>query len=108
MLLIIKKSRYYLLVFVMDEIVLSTLNRDILFIIIVAVMLIILTYVIAQNMSDLDTKVPDIINSTSGGSGSGINPIGQNIETSSASERENIGIIASIPNKCLGSALCPD
>jgi hypothetical protein len=92
----------------MDKMLLGTLNRDILFIIIVAVMLIILTYVIAQNMSALDMKVPNMLNSTSGPSGSAINPIDQNTETSSASERENIGIIASVPNKCLGSALCPD
>jgi predicted PurR-regulated permease PerM len=92
----------------MDKMLLGTLNRDILFIIIVAVMLIILTYVIAQNMSALDMKVPNMLNSTSGASGSAINSIGQNIESSSASESENIGRIASVPNKCLGSALCPD
>jgi hypothetical protein len=93
----------------MNQMILGNLNRDILFIsIIVVVMLIILTYVIAQNMSSFDMKVPNMIDSTSDASGSGVNPIAQNIETSTVLESENIGGVASVPIKCLGSALCPD
>jgi hypothetical protein len=91
----------------MNQMILGNLNRDILFIsIIEVVMPIILTYVIAQNMSSFDMKVPNMIDSTS--DASGVSPIAQNIETSTVLESENIGGVASVPTKCLGSALCPD
>jgi hypothetical protein len=93
----------------MNEMILGTLNRDILFIsIVLAVILVILTYVIGQYMSGLDTKVPNMINPTTEATGSGVNPIAQNIEASSASESKNAERVASAPIKCLGSALCPD
>jgi hypothetical protein len=91
----------------MNKMILDTLNRDILFIsILMALMLIILSYVITHNMSSLDMKVPQMINSTRGAKATGINPIAQSVD--SALESENIGRIVSVPNKCLGSALCPD
>jgi hypothetical protein len=91
----------------MNKMILDTLNRDILFIsILMALMLIILSYVITHNMSSLDMKVPQMINSTRGANATGINPIAQSVD--SALESENIGRIVSVPNKCLGSALCPD
>lgn len=94
----------------MNKNISGTLNRGILFIsMLIAVMLIVLSYVIAQNMSSPDTKVLNMINSTSGGKVTGANPTAQNTQTSSALvESENIGRIESVPNECLGSALCPN
>jgi hypothetical protein len=72
-------------------------------------MLLVLSYVTAQNMSSPDMKVLNMINSTSGGKVNGANPTAQNTQTSSALEESgNMERIASVPNKCLGSALCPD
>jgi hypothetical protein len=72
-------------------------------------MLLVLSYVIAQNMSSPDTRVLNMINSTSGGKVNGANPTAQSTQTSSAlEESENMERIASVSNKCLGSALCPD
>ena len=94
----------------MNKIILGTRNRGTLFIsILIAVVLIVLSYVIAQNMSSSDMKVLNINNSTSDGKVTGTNPTAQNTQTSSAlEESENIGRIPSVPNECLGSALCPD
>jgi hypothetical protein len=92
----------------MNKMILDTLKRDILFISILMglMLIIILSYVITHNMSSLDMKVPQMINSTRGAKATGINPIAQSVD--SALESENIGRIVSVPNKCLGSALCPD
>lgn len=55
---------------------------------------------------DSDTKGLNIINSTSGSDGHQPPP---NTQTSAAlEENKNIGSIANVPNKCLGSALCLD
>jgi len=53
-----------------------------------------------------DTKGLNIINSTGGRDGHQPPP---NTQTSAALEEgKNIGSIANVPNKCLGSALCQD
>lgn len=68
-----------------------------------------LTHVISQNMMDPDIKGLNIINTTNDQKATGSNPIAQHTPTPPVSEEnENIGRIASLPNKCLGSALCPD
>jgi hypothetical protein len=94
----------------MNKIIVGTRNRGILFIsILIAVVLIVLSYIVAQNMSRLDMKVLNMNNSTRGGKVTGANPTSQNTQTSSAlGESETIGRIPSVPNECLGSALCPD
>jgi hypothetical protein len=50
----------------------------------------------------------NITNSTGDGKGIGGNSTAIDTETSLPSESEDTGGIASLPNKCLGSALCPD
>ena len=56
--------------------------------------------------SHSDTKELNIINSTGGRHGHQTAP---NTQTSAAlEESKNIGSIANVPNKCLGSALCQD
>ena len=60
----------------------------------------------AQNMSNSSTMGINITNSTGDGKGISGNSTGIDTETSLASE--DAGSIASLPNKCLGSALCPD
>ena len=67
-----------------------------------------LNYVNAQNMSNSSTMGINITNSTDDGKGISGNSTGIDTETSLPSESEDAGGIASLPNKCLGSALCPD
>ena len=57
-------------------------------------------------MSNSSTMGINITNSTGDGKGISGNSTGIDTETSLASE--DAGSIASLPNKCLGSALCPD
>ena len=68
-----------------------------------------LTYVIPQDMTVADIKGLNIINTTNDERATGSNPIAQRTPLPPVSgENENIGRISSLPNKCLGSALCPD
>ena len=67
-----------------------------------------LNYVNAQNMSNSSTMGINITNSTGDGKGISGNSTKIDTETSLPSETEDTGSIASLPNKCLGSALCPD
>jgi hypothetical protein len=67
-----------------------------------------LNYVNAQNMSNSSTMGINITNSTGDEKGISGNSTGIDTETSLPSETEDTGSIASLPNKCLGSALCPD
>lgn len=67
-----------------------------------------LNYVNAQNMSNSSTTGINLTNSTSNGKDISGNLTEIDTETSSPSESENPGGIASLPGKCLGSALCPD
>ena len=61
-----------------------------------------LSYIIRHS----DTKGPDKINSTDGRDG---HQTAANMQTSAAlEESKNVGSIANVPNKCLGSALCQD
>ena len=62
----------------------------------------------AQNMSNSSTMGINITNSTGDGKGISGNSTKIDTETSLPSETEDTGSIASLPNKCLGSALCPD
>ena len=59
-------------------------------------------------MSNSSTMGINITNSTDDGKGFSGNSTGVDTETSLPSETEGTGSIASLPNKCLGSALCPD
>ena len=61
----------------------------------------------AQNMSNSST-MGIITNSTGDEKGISGNSTGIDTETSLPSEGEDTGSIASLHNKCLGSALCPD
>ena len=68
-----------------------------------------LTYVIPQDMTVADIKGLNIINTTNDERATGSNPIAQYTPSPPVSEEnENIGRISNLPNKCLGSALCPD
>jgi hypothetical protein len=68
-----------------------------------------LTHVISKDMTDLDIKGLKIFNITNDEKATGSNAIAQHTPSSPLSEEnENIGIIAALPNKCQGSALCPD
>ena len=68
-----------------------------------------LTYVIPQDMTIADIKGLNIINTTNDERATGSNPIAQHTPSPPVSEEnENIGRISNLPNKCLGSALCPD
>ena len=68
-----------------------------------------LTYVIPQDMKVTDIRGLDIINTTNDERAAGSNPIVQYTPSPPVSEEnENIGRISNLPNKCLGSALCPD
>jgi len=61
-----------------------------------------LSYIIRHS----DTKGLNIINSTDGRDGHQTPP---RTQTSAAlEESKNVGSIANVPNKCLGSALCQD
>ena len=68
-----------------------------------------LTYLNPQDMTVADIKGLNIINTTNDERATGSNPIAQHTPSPPVSgENENIGRISSLPNKCLGSALCPD
>ena len=68
-----------------------------------------LTYIIPHDMTVADIKGLNIINTTNDERAAGSNPIAQYTPSPPVSEEnENIGRISSLPNKCLGSALCPD
>ena len=67
-----------------------------------------LNYVNAQNMSNSSAMLINITNSTGDGKGISGNSTGIDTETSLPSEIHDTGNIASLPNKCLGSALCQD
>ena len=84
------------------------MRRGILLIsILVAGMILILSAaMLSYIFSHSDTKELNIINSTGGRYGRQTAP---NTQTSAAlEESKNIGSIANVPNKCLGSALCQD
>jgi hypothetical protein len=89
------------------------MGRGILMILVVAGIVSILTGVILtyvpQDMTVADIKGLNIINTTNDERASRSNPIAQHTSSPRVSEEnENIGRISSLPNKCLGSALCPD
>jgi len=67
-----------------------------------------LTYIIPHDMTVADIKGVNIINTTNDERATGSNPIAQYTTSPPVSEDEIIGRISSLPNKCLGSALCPD
>lgn len=68
-----------------------------------------LTYVIPQDMTVADIKGLNILNTTNDQKANGSNPIALLSPSPPVpEENENIGRIVSLPNKCLGSALCPD
>lgn len=67
-----------------------------------------INYVTAQNISNSSTMWIKITNSTGDEKGISGNSTGIDTETSLPPESEVTGSIASLPNKCLGSALCPD
>ena len=68
-----------------------------------------LTYIIPQDMTVADIKGLNIINTTNDERATVSNPIAQYTPSPPVSEEnENIGRISNLPNKCLGSALCPD
>lgn len=68
-----------------------------------------LTYVIPHDMRVADIKGLNIINTTNDERATGSNPIAEHTPSPPVSEEnENIGRISNLPNKCLGSALCPD
>jgi hypothetical protein len=62
----------------------------------------------AQNISNSSTIGINITNSTGEEKSITGNSTGIDTETSLSPESEDNGSIASLPNKCLGSALCPD
>ena len=90
------------------------MGKGILAILVVAGILSILTglmliYVIPQDMTVADIKGLNIINTTNDERATSSNPIAQYTQSPPVSEEnENIGRISNLPNKCLGSALCPD
>ena len=68
-----------------------------------------LTYVIPQDITVADIKGLNIINTTNDERATSSNPIAQyTLSPPVSEENENIGRISNLPNKCLGSALCPD
>lgn len=87
------------------------MSRGILVIFIIAGILLILigvmlTYVIPKDITVADPKGLNIINTTDDERASRSNPIAQHTPSPPISqENENIGIISTLPNKCLGSAL---
>jgi len=84
------------------------MRRGILLIsILVAGMILILSVaMLSYIFSHSDTKELNIINSKGGRDG---HQTALNMQTSAAlEESKNIGSIANVPNKCLGSALCQD
>jgi len=66
------------------------------------------SYVDAQNMTNPNATGVNMINVTSDRNETGVNGTASNTQTSSALEEDKAGSIAGVPNKCLGSALCPD
>ena len=84
------------------------MRRGILLISILVAGMILILYaaMLSYIFSHSDTKELNIINSTGGRDGHQPPP---NTQTSAALEEgKNIGSIANVPNKCLGSALCQD
>ena len=84
------------------------MRRGILLISILVAGMILILYaaMLSYIFSHSDTKELNIINSTGGRDGYKTAP---NTQTSAAlEESKNIGSIANVPNKCLGSALCQD
>lgn len=68
-----------------------------------------LSYVNAQNMTNSNTTRASMFNATGDGNMTSGNETTSNAQTASElREGDNRGRIAEAPNKCLGSALCPD
>ena len=68
-----------------------------------------LSYVNAQNMTNSNTTRVSMFNATGDGNMTGGNETTSNAQTApTLKEGDNSGSIAETPNKCLGSALCPD
>lgn len=67
-----------------------------------------LNYVNAQNISNSSTSPINITNSTGDEKNISGNSTVIDSETSLPPESDETGSIASLPGKCLGSALCPD
>jgi hypothetical protein len=67
-----------------------------------------ISHINALNMANQNTTRVNIINSASEGNVTVGNASKLSTQTVSALEGENMGSIAVAPNKCLGSALCPD
>jgi len=84
--------------------------RNILIIsIFIAVIVIILSFAVMQNKLVLDGKLQNLINLTNHENLLNTNPTDEHRETSTTLEpNENIGRIAGLQDKCLGSALCPN
>lgn len=84
--------------------------RNILIIsIFIAVIVIILSFVVMQNKLVLDGKLQNLINLTNHENLLNTNPTDEHRETSTTLvPNENIGRIAGLQDKCLGSALCPN
>ena len=84
------------------------MGRSILIIsILLVLMVIIITFVSVQNK--LVPPKMQMINSTNREDLINTNPINEHPDRSTTLDsNENIGRIASLPPKCLGSALCPD
>ena len=66
------------------------------------------SHINALNMMNQNTTGANIINAASEGNVTVGNASALSTQTMSALEGENMGRIAIAPNKCLGSALCPD
>jgi len=66
------------------------------------------SHINALNMTNQNTTGANIIKAASEGNVTVGNASALSTQTVSALEGENMGIIAVAPNKCLGSALCPD
>lgn len=84
--------------------------RNILIIsIFIAVIVIILSFVVMQNKLVPGGKLQNLINLTNHENLLNTNPTDEHTETSATLEpNENTGRIASLQDKCLGSALCPN
>jgi hypothetical protein len=67
-----------------------------------------LIYVVSQVVTDIDTKRPNIINTTNNEKAKRTNQFEQHTSPVPELVEENGGRIASLPNKCSGSALCPN
>jgi len=67
-----------------------------------------LNYANAQNIPNSGTSLNNITNSTVDEKEISGNSTFRDTETKSPPESDETGSIASLPGKCLGSALCPD